>query len=696
MRRFLTPAGVSTLFVAIVLALAAAPARAAEAVRSSWRCLPPETCLAFRVPNGQAFLDAVRAQTKFGAVILNQERLDKLTNAVTEDNKEEWEKMKGELAKYDLKVEDWKAFANGEIGFGLTVVKRGKKSPLPVMLVWSEPSGDLAARMFKAIQKSHDENKDKPGADKRVDLKIEGLDVMRFTSEVHGVNHDFDADEVPENFDEMTPEQRQEWFKQQRAKRAEVKGVAVDQNHVMLARMGNRILLAMTIPSSQKDVQEAQAKPEAKIDLDALTGLEELTGTFARFIKAHSDKDDKGGATAALLATPGLSEALPAGVPLVELLADIRPILKLIPNEGPNDMGPRVVKAMGFDKIGPVGVRMSLDKTVLRTGGFVSAPAPRTGILALLDQPTLKPEIPEWVPATALTYTHVSMDLGKAYLKIKELVLGEFGQEAGQGFQMIEGQAQQMLNVELSALLSGFGQQHSIIEYEAKKKAPPAEKKHAEGEEEEEMMMPEGPQASMAVVWQVKDEELMKKFLQTAMAMTGAAEPADEQGFTGYRAPAPIEGGVFVGRNFMTLSLGQGVTEATLLNLRTPPKGKDAMKETDAVKRGATLVQLQPGLMYSASDANRAAKKIRDAFVEAVDRGIEEAMAGRGRRFRGGQPENAAGDEEKARAMAAKIKELMPTDAELEGVLGASVGQMIVTEKGLVTNSAVEMPAPTK
>lgn len=698
MHRTLTPAGVFTLFIAIVVSLVAAPARAAETLRPSWRCLPPETCMALRVPNGQAFLDAVRAQTKFGAVILSQERLDKLTNAVTEDNKEEWEKMKADLAKYDLKVEDWKAFAAGEIGMGITVVKRDKKAPLPIMLMWSEPSGDLAARMFNAVQKGHDENKDKPRAAKRVDLKLEGMDVMRFTSEVHGVDHEFEADEVPDNFDEMTPEQRQEWFKQQRAKRADVKRIAVDQNHVMLTRMGNRILIGMTIPSSQKEVREAQAKPQAKIDLDTMTGLEELTGTFARFIKAHNDKDDKGGATAALLSTPGLSEALPGGVPLVELLADIRPLLKLITNEGPDNMGPRVVKAMGLDKIGPIGVRMALDKTVLRTGMFMSAPAPRTGILSLLDQPTLKPEIPEWVPATALTYTHISMDLGKAYLKIKELMLGEFGQEAGPGFQMIEMQAQQMLNVELAALLSGFGQQHSIVEFEAKKKAPAAAKKQDDGDEDE-MMMPEGPKASMAIVWQVKDEELMKRFIDTAMAPMangGGIAAADEQGFTGYRVQTPIDGGVFVGRKFMTLALGEGVPEATLLNLRTPPKGKDAMKETDAVKRGGTLMQLQPGIMYSASDANRSAKKMRDAFLEAFERGIDEAVAGRGRRFRGGQQENPGDAEEKARALAAKLKDLMPTDAELDGVLGASVGQVYVSEKGLVTNSAVEMPAPTK
>ena len=53
-----------------------------------------------------------------------------------------------------------------------------------------------------------------------------------------------------------------------------------------------------------------------------------------------------------------------------------------------------------------------------------------------------------------------------------------------------------------------------------------------------------------------------------------------------------------------------------------------------------------------------------------------------------------AGDTAAATAFAAKLKELLPSDEELEGVLGVSVGQTTVNEHGLSSQSAVELPAP--
>lgn len=701
MRRFPTLTGVFLPLVAIALALMSSPARAADQLRASWRCLPPETCLVVRVPNGQAFLDAMRAQTKFGSVVLSQERLDKLTNAVTQDNKEEWEKFKEQLAKRDLKVEDWKAMAAGEMGFAITMVKRDKRDPLPIVLLWAEPSGDLGERILKAVQKDHDENKDKPEAATRVDSKVEGVDVMRFTRKVAGMDRAWDMSDMPPNFNDLTPEEKQEWFRKKREEMKNAKPVTVDEEHMMVGRVGGRVIMAVTMPSSQKDVRKAMATPETKFDLDQLTGLENLTATYARFIRAHSDKDDNGGAASAMLATPGLADALPAGVPLVEVLADIRPLLKLF-NEDQTKSGARALKALAIDSIGPMGARIALDKSVLRSGVFVSAPTPRAGLLTILDQPTLKPEIPEWVPASAMSYSHLSLDLGKAFARVKELLIGEFGKDAEDTFTNLEQQAQGDLGIELPVLLSSLGQQHSMIEFEpkVKQRAKPEKKKADDADDEDMDEAPEGPQTSAAFVWQVKDEEPVKKFsefLSSNLAMVGKVTPADEQGFTGFRLKSPsFDGGLFVGRKFMTFTMGEGVAETTLLNLRAPPKGKDAFKEGEAAKRAQSLVSLQPGFFFGSADASRAAKNIRDAFVQGFERSVEQALAGRGRRFRGGRADNGEDMAEKARAMAAKIKEMMPTDAELEGVLGASVGQAYVTGKGIAGQSAIEMPPAAK
>jgi hypothetical protein len=41
-----------------------------------------------------------------------------------------------------------------------------------------------------------------------------------------------------------------------------------------------------------------------------------------------------------------------------------------------------------------------------------------------------------------------------------------------------------------------------------------------------------------------------------------------------------------------------------------------------------------------------------------------------------------------------KFKALLPSDDELEGVMGVSVSQTVVTDQGLSSQSAVELPAP--
>ncbi len=47
---------------------------------------------------------------------------------------------------------------------------------------------------------------------------------------------------------------------------------------------------------------------------------------------------------------------------------------------------------------------------------------------------------------------------------------------------------------------------------------------------------------------------------------------------------------------------------------------------------------------------------------------------------------------EDAQRAAAKVKELLPSDEELDGATGANVSRMIVNQHGLVYQSALELP----
>ena len=123
-----------------------------------------------------------------------------------------------------------------------------------------------------------------------------------------------------------------------------------------------------------------------------------------------------------MMATPGLAAALPDGVPLVDVMFVAAPLLKLA-DDAESPAPARVIKALGLDRIGPAALRVALDRGALRAGLFVSAPEPRPGLLALLDQPAFRRDAPAWVPASVFSFDQFSFDLGKAYKLISEVLM---------------------------------------------------------------------------------------------------------------------------------------------------------------------------------------------------------------------------------------------------------------------------------
>ncbi|MCX5662142.1 MAG: hypothetical protein NTW19_20895 [Planctomycetota bacterium] len=719
------------VMVAATSALGQAPA----AARSSWECLPPETVMLMRVPSGKLFLEALRKQTKLGAVGLSQERFDKFTAMLQEESKTEWEKMGQDLAKYNLKTQDWNDLLVGEAGLGVVLAPRPGKAPLVMALSWVEPGGDLAERLVKALEKAVDEEKGKPATPTRVDSTIEGFKVMRLSMPVLGTANG-KPPAIPADFGQMTPEQRTEWFKKQQEARKDEPRIQIDQTQLFVTRVGNRILIGNTFPQHEAEIRELKAKGDVKVDLDALTGVEQATGVYARFLAAHNAKAADGVA-ASLMATPGLAAAMPAGMAGFELLVDPRPLVKMLdpkvdPKASPD--AARAIKALGFNTIGPAALRLSLDGTVLRSGGFLSVPAPRTGLVTLFDQAAIAPEPPAWVPANLLGYSQVSFDLGKAYLRVKELVVGEWGPQAQQGFDQAEMQVKGMLQVDLPVLLSSLGSRHSFLTYGPLPK--PAAAAAAAGDAPAPAARPSpNDENRMAFVWQLLDEPLWSRVLGVVAPFTGQAA-VQEQGFNGLRIQQPqMEAGVFVGKGFMTIGLGKGVTESTLAWLRTPPQGAAAMATSPIFQRGKALLTLEPSMMFQVSDAGRSMRIVREAVINAAEqatarRGMMRRATGRGpaapRLFanafpalspllsiqaadeapeEGGEEEGPEGpampqvdpaDAAHGKATAARLRAILPTDQEMEGMFGASVQQVIVKAQGVVAQGALELPPPGK
>lgn len=657
------------------------PAAATE-LAPSWTLIPESTVLIARAHLGE-FLQALRRQTKFGAVVLSEERVARGIELWKSENQTEWDATVEELGEVGLKAEDLPQLIAKEAGFALAIESRGEREPLLVGLTWLEPGDDLAERLVKAIQTGIEKQADAPHPAQRVDLELAGNAVMHLTIPV------MQAERLdPENFapdDDGDESQTPEALKKRREALMEKlknrKTIEADRVHLFVARLGGRLLVANTFPQSSTEVLAKDEEDRGKIDWDKQTGAEEATGVFARFLEAHAGQGP--GHAAELLSTPGLAAALPEGEPLLEIIGDPRPLLTLLAAHQ-EKLG-ETLKALGLDAVGPLAIRTALDGTVLRGGIFVSAPEPRAGVLALLDQTPLTPAPPPWVPASALEFQQFSFDLGAAFAKIKELTISRGGDRARQAFVQMETPVQNFLQTDLATLLSSLGHQHSVVKFTPKTEIAAADDV-------------DGAAAAMqrtGVVWQVKDEQLWQRVMQTigqfAPATGGAVQAAEEQGFNGYRVQqGPASMGLFLGRGYLVLGIGGEVTESLLSVLRNPPEGNASMAASGLVERAAALLPPAPCLIYQLSDAGLSVKATKRAIEQMID--LPLAQRSRLARLPGAAID--AGDTAAAAAFAAKLKELLPSDEELEGVLGVSVGQTTVNEHGLSGQSAVELPAP--
>ena len=70
-----SPAVVTVALLLIGWALGLGPAAMADELRPSWECLPADTALMVRLPRAAEFVEAMRTSTRFGAIVLQPERL---------------------------------------------------------------------------------------------------------------------------------------------------------------------------------------------------------------------------------------------------------------------------------------------------------------------------------------------------------------------------------------------------------------------------------------------------------------------------------------------------------------------------------------------------------------------------------------------------------------------------------------------
>lgn len=669
----------SALVCALVLpVLLAFPALPAAELRPGRECLPEETVLVVRVPGLNAFIEELRARTRFGAVVLDAARLTKAWPLLaeefgTDDAVAESQPLEEALAEYGLEIGDLHACGAGDAGLGLVVQKRDDGLPPLVMaLAWLEPGAEPATRMVAAFRRLLEEAQD-DGADapRRMDLQLAGHDVAWAVVPLLGPDlADLDAE------GELDPERLAELRRELADRTRDEKLVQTGQVHVFMTALGDRLACGMTLPAGDVGpglavrVEEGRAVVEVRAeraigaprDFDRESGTEAARAIAERFLAAH--EAPSGPAPDDLLQRPGVRAALPDGTPLIEAVLDTGRLVEVL--AAGDDEARRRLGTLGLADLGPIALKAALDGDRMRQGIFVSLPAPRTGLAGILDQPCDAAEIPSFATAEAIDLTRISLDLGAAYRTVREFAVAEGGEQAANMFTVAEMQAQGWLGLDLPAFLTGLGTRHWVVSY-----PPPAE--GPAGPQDDDGDDDDAATADRAAfVWALADDAPFTKVLPKLAALA-QQEVVEEQGFRGVRLPnGPA---VFVGRGHLVVGLGAESLEKTLAGIRTPPAGAASLREGEVFRRVDALLGLGPARMFSIGDATRTGGmlgELRDALAAIAADDVEE-------------------DE---RDSLAALQALLPTAAEMEGMFGVHGATMDVGEHGVAFRSAWEMPAP--
>jgi hypothetical protein len=639
--------------------LAALAATAAD-LRPTWECLPAQTAVMVRLPQPREFVETLKARTKFGGTLLGERRLERIGKLALDTLRHDGagEVLDGfdeSLAKYGLERSDLAAAFAGDMGFGVVVKRRDEgRPPLQMVLAWLEPGAGPVERLVAAGKQILEERQaEGDAAPKRIDLEMAGHDVMWVQEPVMGL----DVEDLEIDVEKDDDIQGQVEALQERIKAAAVRQTGLA--HSFVTRIGGRLLVGQTIPATAG----LGGRADGDRDWDAESGADEAKETFLRFLAAHAAA---GAAPLAdILGMPGVRATLPEGMTFVDVVVDPRAFRAAFGGAEDEETA-RYLEGIGLGSVGPFVWRQTLDGGIFRQGMFLSMPAPRRGLMEILDQECDPSEPPPFASHEAVSLTQISLDLGKAYQTVRKTLVAAGGDEIGNMFMTAEAQAQGWLGLELPRFLSALGSRHWIVDY-----PPRIADAVAAGRQAGQVAARLGDANRGAVAWQVTDEAPFRKVLQQVAPLAGG-KLEDEQGFGVIRVPS---GAVAVGMNHLVVAIGDDSLERTLAGIRNPPVGEASLREGDAMRRAGKLLPLDPARLFAVGDAARTGGTLGSLREMAANM----------------EPDDVP---DRYRELLAGLKDVLPTAAEMEGMFGVSVSTMRMTDDGLVLRSAWEMPPP--
>ncbi|MEM6689777.1 MAG: hypothetical protein AAF664_10145 [Planctomycetota bacterium] len=289
----------------------------------------------------------------------------------------------------------------------------------------------------------------------------------------------------------------------------------------------------------------------------------------------------------------------------------------------------------------------------------------------MLDQVTASVDPPAWVSSEVFSYSQLNLDLAEASRTIKEEATTRFP-VAQQGFAMVEGQAQAMLQTDVETLLASLGDKHISVQFEPRV----VEVDLGNGEPFKSF------EERQAFVWPMRDEATWNRLMNTlgGFAAMLNLEPTDEQGFRGYRIEnEALSGGVVMNSNYLVLAIGEDVLASVLQSLNNPPVGSDAMRNSDLYRKAEEFVGSESVFSVEISDGGRLMSTIRDELVPSLQRiqGLQKSFEL---------------DSDGELDWIERVLEIIPTEREMEGLMGVVITKFIVTDEGLTLHGINELP----
>jgi len=647
----------------------------AQSATSTWECLPDETVVAVRIPNGRAFVEAFVRDTKFGAVMFSEQRKAAIAKVLESEGSGKWSEFQEQLNEYGLTTDELVGLLAGESGYAVVMTAQDEEKPLFAGLGWLEPGEELVGKVFDVIAKVIDEQ-DEEHPITRVDLTLADQPVMQL--QVPSIELKYsDKMDVGDDYEDLPYKEKRKVWQEAYEKWKETAVETIVYRTVLVSTLGDRLLMAHSYQALE---EEASA-----------TAAEQLSAVYAQWIDAHASGAE--GMVARLADDPGVARVMALdGLPVFELLGDVSPLIELLQATAKSTKtADQVVRMLGLGGLGPFAMRSTVEGTQWSTNLSVAVPVPRQGLMRLFDQEPLALDPPQWVPTNVVQYYQWSFDLGKAYEIIKDEALREFPDKAAKGFTMIETQTQNFAQASLSEVLSSLGNRHTFLSFAVEANDEVAGNSDNDDDDDERSVKVHVGVSSkdrMAIVWQVEDEELWARLFKAIAPFAGMApgtEFTEEQGFSGWRMKKEqAEGGLFLGKGYLVLGYGSGVLESMLSSINNPPTGSGALRGSEVFSKAGELIDLEPAMAVEITDGNR----YMSMMVGALEKQLEQLA----KVLERANPDED--DESASQWMLTLAHAVLPSQKELEGMMGVIVGRWEVNDDGLFGESVQEMPAP--